>query len=211
MALEQRQGETRDQILRLLRRNGPMTAAELSRLLNIGAVGVRQHLALLERDSLVQVAAVRRAVGRPSHLYTLTEQAETLFPKRYERLATDALAFVETLGGEQALDHLFRTRRNQLAEQYTPRLAGKQRVEQVAELANILNDQGYMCEWTQETDGSFTLTEYNCPVDCVAREYPQLCGHELTLYEDILGTPIVRDEVLSNGGSCCRYRIPATE
>ena len=42
MALEHwEQGETRAEILQLLRRNGQMTAAELSEALNIGAVGVR--------------------------------------------------------------------------------------------------------------------------------------------------------------------------
>jgi DNA-binding transcriptional ArsR family regulator len=50
MTLDHReQGETREQILALLRRHGTMTAAELSESLGIGAVGVRQHLALLDR------------------------------------------------------------------------------------------------------------------------------------------------------------------
>ena len=48
------QGHTRQEILDLLRRRGQMTAAELSESLGIGAVGVRQHIALLERDGLVQ-------------------------------------------------------------------------------------------------------------------------------------------------------------
>src|SRR5215217_8937914 len=118
MALEHReQGETREQILTLLRRQGDMTAAELSAGLGIGAVGVRQHLALLDRDGLVHTAGVRRGVGRPSHLYMLTEQAEALFPKRYDRLAMDALAFVEAQGGAEAIDKLFATRRLQLAKQ----------------------------------------------------------------------------------------------
>src|SRR5215216_3789160 len=53
MMLDHReQGETREQILALLRRNSTMTAAELSDALGIGAVGVRQHLALLDRDGL---------------------------------------------------------------------------------------------------------------------------------------------------------------
>src|SRR4029079_536674 len=51
MTLEHReQGQTRQEILALLRRRGQMTATELSERLGIGAVGVRQHLALLERD-----------------------------------------------------------------------------------------------------------------------------------------------------------------
>jgi len=103
MTLEHReQGETRAQILQLLRRQGQMTAAELSDALGIGAVGVRQHLALLDRDNLVRTNGVRRGVGRPSHLYMLTERAEALFPKRYDRLALDAIAFVEAQGGAAA-------------------------------------------------------------------------------------------------------------
>jgi predicted ArsR family transcriptional regulator len=212
MTLEHReQGETRQQIISLLRRRGPMTAAELSAELKIGAVGVRQHLALLERDALVHIADVRRSVGRPSHLYALTAQAEGLFPKRYDRMALDALAFVESLGGKPAIEQLFTHRRTQLAAQYAPRLVGKRRAEQVAELAAILNEQGYMCDWSQEQDGSFTLTEHNCPVDCVAREFVQTCSHELTLYEDMLGTPIVREGTIAEGSLCCRYRIPAEE
>lgn len=210
MALEHReQGETRQQILGLLRRSGAMTAAELSEALGIGAVGVRQHLALLERDSLVQIADVRRGVGRPSHLYALTPDAEALFPKRYDKLAIDAIEFIASVGGEAAIDQFVAQRREKLTTQFAPRLVGKVRAEQVAELAAVLNEQGYMAEWSQEADGSFTLSEHNCPVDCVAREYSQLCSHELTLYENLLGAPIAREETMSEGGTCCRYRIPA--
>src|SRR5918911_4221822 len=117
MTLEHReQGETRQQILNLLRRHGQMTAAELSETLGIGAVGVRQHLALLDRDGLVRTSGVRRGIGRPSHLYALTEQAEALFPKRYDRLVLDALAFVEAQGGVEAVDSFFASRRSQLAK-----------------------------------------------------------------------------------------------
>lgn len=210
MTLEHReQGETREHILTLLRRNGQMTAAELSDMLGIGAVGVRQHLALLDRDGLVCTAGVRRGVGRPSHLYVLTEQAEALFPKRYDRLAIDALGFVKTHGGPEAIEQFFTARRLQLTNQYRPRLAGKGRREQVQELALILTEQGYMCECQELPDGGFALIEHNCPIDCVARDYPQSCEHELKLYEDVLGVPLVRDEIIAQGGTCCRYRIDA--
>jgi predicted ArsR family transcriptional regulator len=210
MSLDHReQGETREQILALLRRHGTMTAAELSDALGIGAVGVRQHLALLDRDGLVHASGVRRGVGRPSHLYALTSEAEGLFPKRYDRMAMDALAFVEARGGSEAIDQLFAERRKRLAAQYAPRLFGKNRPEQLVELAAILTEQGYMCECEQLPNGELVLVEHNCPVDCVARDYHQACEHELKLYEDVLGVPLVREETISEGGSCCRYRISA--
>ncbi len=208
MGLEHReQGETRQQILDLLRRNGQMTANELSEALGIGAVGIRQHLALLERDNLVYTSGVRRGIGRPSHLYALTSAAETLFPRRYDRLAMDALTFVEAQGGQPALDQLFSTRRQQMMNQYAPRLAGKNQAEQVAELATILSEQGYMCEWQQLDDGSFLLIEHNCPVDCVARDYRQACAHEVILYQELLGGVVSQEETISAGANCCRYRI----
>jgi predicted ArsR family transcriptional regulator len=211
MTLEHReQGQTRQEILALLRRRGQMTATELSERLGIGAVGVRQHMALLERDGLVHTAAVRRGVGRPSHLYALTPTAEALFPRRYERLLLDTLEFIMDQGGPEAIDQLFDQRRRTLAAQYAPRLHGKRRAEQVAELAAILTEQGYMCEWEELPDGAFALIEYNCPIDCAARDYHQACSHELTLYQDLLGVPLVREETMSEGGSCCRYRIGAS-
>jgi predicted ArsR family transcriptional regulator len=208
MTFEHReQGQTRQEILALLRRRGQMTATELSEHLGIGAVGVRQHMALLERDGLIHTAAVRRGVGRPSHLYALTPAAEALFPRRYERLLLDSLEFILEQGGPEAIDQLFARRRRVLAEQYAPRLQGKRRAEQVAELAAILTEQGYMCEWEQLPDGTFALVEYNCPIDCAARDFHQACSHEITLYQELLGVQLVREETISEGGSCCRYRF----
>jgi predicted ArsR family transcriptional regulator len=208
MSFEAReQGSTRQQIIELLRRNGQMTASELSEELGIGAVGVRQHLALLERDDMVQTQSVRRGIGRPSHLYTLTAAAAELFPRRYDKLATDAIGFIEQAGGLAAVDQFFATRREKLRSQFEPRLAGKSLPVMVSELATILTEQGYMCEWEQQSDGSFYLIEHNCPVDCIARDYPQACAHELKLYQDILGIPIIREETIAAGANCCRYRI----
>lgn len=210
MSVERKeQGSTRQSILTLLRRNGEMTALELSESLCIGAVGVRQHLALLERDGLVRVAGLRRSVGRPSHLYALTPEAEERFPRRYDRLALEVINYIAEAGGPAALDDVLSRRRADMAQELAPRLAGKSRAEQVAELAAVLGEQGYMCEWEQLEDGSFRLTEYNCPVDCVARRHPQICAQELRLYEELLGVPLERATTIAEGGHCCCYTIPA--
>jgi predicted ArsR family transcriptional regulator len=203
------QGTTRQHILQLLRRSGQMTALELSDALNIGAVGVRQHLALLERDGLVAVAGLRRNVGRPSHLYALTAHAESYFPKSYDTIALEVIDHLAEIGGEEAVTEAFRRRRKRLATHYASRLNGKTRVQQVAALTEMLLEQGYMCEYEQLEDGSFLLTEHNCPVDCVARQHPQLCEQEIQLYEDVLGVPLIRDTTIAKGGLCCSYRIPA--
>ena len=203
------QGTTRNSIMNLLRRQGQMTAGEMSDALGIGAVGVRQHLALLERDGLVDVAGVRRGLGRPSNLYALTARADSLFPKHYDRFAVDMLGYLGATGGPSAVSALLDRRRGDMFARYEPRLRGKGREAQVSELCQILNEQGYMCQYELLADGSFVLTEHNCPVDCIAREHPQLCSQEIRLYEDLLGVPLQRDTTIAAGATCCRYHIPA--
>lgn len=202
------QGSTRQSILQLLRRHGEMTALELSERLRVGAVGVRQHLALLERDGLVRICGLRRSIGRPSHLYTLTPGAEDRFPKGYDRLALELLAYINELGGESAVDEVLARRRAALVRELGPQLATKSRCEQVAALSAMLSEQGYMSEWEQEADGAFVIAEFNCPVDCVARLYPQLCTQEHQLYEELLGVPVIQESTIARGARCCRYRIP---
>ncbi len=209
MKVERReQGATRRSILQLLRRHGEMSAVELSAALEIGAVGIRQHLTALEREGLVYISGLRRNVGRPAHLYALTERAESFFPKHYERLVCELIESVAAVGGDTAVSEVLEQRRKTLSADLAPKLAGKSRAAQVTVLADTLAAQGYMCECEQLENGDFLMTQYNCPFDCVARRYPQICDQELRLYEDLLATPITRDMTIAEGGHCCRYRIP---
>ncbi|PDW02842.1 helix-turn-helix transcriptional regulator [Candidatus Viridilinea mediisalina] len=208
MATERKeQGSTRRSILQLLRRHGEMTALELSECLYVGAVGIRQHLGLLERDGLVQIVGLRRGVGRPANLYALTPRAEESFPRRYDRLALDLIHHVERHGGETAVTEMLAGRRQRQLRDLAPHLADQTCRERVATLTNLLAEQGYMCEWEEEEDGSLILTEYNCPVDCVARQCLQLCDQEVKLYRELLAAPVIQEITLAQGGGCCRYRI----
>lgn len=201
------QGSTRQSILRLLRHHGQMTATELSQELNIGAVGVRQHLALLERDGLVEVAGLRRSIGRPSHLYTLTTDAERCFPKSYDRLAINVLNHVAEQGGEEAVVQALAAHRQKLMQSYAPRLADKVGEERVSELVEILNEQGHMSEYESLPDGSFALIIHNCPLDCVAHQYKQLCAQDMELYQELLGMRMERENSIAEGHIYCRYHV----
>lgn len=208
MPEQREQGETRQNILGLLRRHHTMTAIELGDALGIGAVGIRQHLALLERDALVQVSGLRRSVGRPSHLYSLTPEAEAQFPKDYSSVALDALQFIESQLGAESVDVFFARRRSQAAATLRPKLVSDSLVNNVETLSVLLREQGFMTEYGAG-DEEFTIVHYNCPLDCVARAYPQACVQEQLLYQDVLGVPVELVSTLASGATCCRYRIQA--
>lgn len=211
MAERKEQGLTRRNIMQLLRRHGELTALELSDHLGVGAVGIRQHLGLLERDELIQIVGLRRGVGRPANLYALTEAAKVWFPSHYDHLALNLVDQVEIIGGAEALTTLLSHCRAQQVRELAPALTGKSRRERVATLAEKLVEQGYMCEWEEASDGSLLLTEYNCPLDCVARRHQQFCVQEQLLYIELLETPVIQESTIAQGSLCCRYRIPPAE
>src|SRR5260221_10512896 len=98
---------TRMEVLELLRRKGRCSAETIASDLGVTPNAVRQHLTNLERDGLVVNHPERSGRGRPSLLFSLTERADSAFPKRYGQLATMVLQEVQEMGGPEALDDIF--------------------------------------------------------------------------------------------------------
>src|SRR6266568_5660847 len=98
---------TRMEVLELLRRKGHASAETIASDLGVTPNAVRQHLTNLERDGFVVSHPERRRRGRPSLLFSLTERAHSVFPKRYGQLATMVLQEVQVMGGPEALDEVF--------------------------------------------------------------------------------------------------------
>src|SRR5690554_4139850 len=78
-------------VMTLIKTKGPLSVNELSKHLSITEMAVRRHLNTLERDNLVDTTMVRQAMGRPTHVYSLTKAADDLFPKNYHKLTLDLL------------------------------------------------------------------------------------------------------------------------
>lgn len=204
--LPRNEGTTRRQLLHLLKTKGESCVQELSGALGITAMAVRRHLHSLQRDGLVRVSLVRRAVGRPSYRYSLTERAEELFPRNYAQLTLDLLDELQAMAGTGSVDRLFAGRREKLEARYRERMRGKHLRDKVAELAAIQNASGYMAEWDEDRDG-FRLYEYNCPIAAVAGQYRQACRCERELFAALLDADVERTECLAEGDVRCTYVI----
>src|SRR3989304_6712291 len=94
---------TRQQIREYLQRHGRGTVKELGNLLGLTSTGIRQHLTVLERDALVAAHEERGRVGRPTLVYSLTDKADSLFPKTYDTLAS---VLIEERRSNQGNEHL---------------------------------------------------------------------------------------------------------
>jgi predicted ArsR family transcriptional regulator len=200
-----RAGGTRERILVLLRRHGRLSAPGLAQLLQLTSVGVRRHLAVLERDGLVESALQKPRRGRPTAVYRLTDAGLETFPRHYDEVAREALAFLKDRDAA-ALSQFLAWRNERLAASYAGRVEGATLAERTDALAEVLNEQGFMAE-VEPTDGGLRLCQHNCTVEHLATELPDLCASEAELFERLLGTRVERETTIVDGAVRCETRI----
>ena len=198
-------GGTRERILVLLRRHGRLSAPRLAELLQLTSVGVRRHLALLERDGLVGSSTEKPRRGRPTAVYRLTDAGLETFPRHYDEVAREALAFLKDRDAA-ALSQFLAWRNERLAASYAGRVEGATLAERTDALAEVLNEQGFMAE-VEPADGGLRLCQHNCTVEHLATELPDLCASEAELFERLLGTRVERETTIVDGAARCETRI----
>jgi predicted ArsR family transcriptional regulator len=201
----ERTGGTRERILVLLRRHGRLSAPRLAELLQLTSVGVRRHLALLERDGLVDATTEKPRRGRPTAVYRLTDAGLETFPRHYDEVAREALAFLKGQDAE-TLAQFLAWRNERLAASYAGRVDGATLAERTDALAEVLSQQGFMAE-VEPVDGGLLLCQHNCTVEHLATELPDLCASEAELFERLLGTRVERETTIVDGAVRCQTRI----
>jgi len=199
-------------LLMRLRHDGPSSPEELATALGVSRTGVLQQLHALETAGLVSRQAVRHGVGRPRHVYDVTDAAQDLFPTNYDGLASGLLAAIRAIGGEELVDGVFderrRITRDRIRQRMADRLAPEARlVDRARELAVIQDEQGYLAEAVIGADGVIRLIERNCAIHRVAADNGAACQAELDLFREILGPDVERETHIAAGDRCCTYRI----
>jgi len=200
-------GASREEIVQQLRARGRVGADELAEALGVWKQCVRKHLDVLEREGYVEHAPERGERGRPAHVFRLTPKAEELFPRRYDLFAKAVLRQVGEVWGERGLNTIFCGCASETVGRLRPRLDGLGFDQRVTRLTELLGEMGYEAEVERLEDGSYVLTEWNCPQAELAKEYRQLCDQELIVYRELLGTEVFRESRIAGGATHCSYRV----
>ena len=202
----------RRELLVRLRRDGPSSPDHLAESMGASRTGVLQQLRALEAANLVRRETVRHGVGRPRHVYDVTEHAQDLFPNAYDGLATGLLAAIRAVGGEGLVDDIFEARRRMTTERVRERLAERlpadaSVADRARELAVIQDEQGYLAEAVLGPDGVIRIVEHNCAIHHVATGGKAACRAELELFREVLGPDVERETHIASGDRCCTYRV----
>lgn len=190
---------TRGRVLALLRRDA-QTIDELAVQLEITDNAVRSHISALERDGLIAQEGVRRGVGKPASIYTLTPDAERVFPKPYASVLETLLSVLaERLPDDEmegALDEVGRRMAARMAAPTGPleaRLSAA--VEAIANMGGIAE--------LDTSNHTIVIQGYDCPISSAVRSYPDACRILQTLLSEVLGTPVEEHCDRSDLPRCC--------
>ena len=199
--------ETRRKILEHLKRADDATAEAIAFLLGITPSATRQHLSGLTADGLIQYRLQRKGPGRPTHIYTLTAAGDALFPRNYVDLTNELLSYIEDEDSD-LLARVFDKRGLARLERARVRVAGLSFADKVAMVARILDEDGYLADFTALPDGSFRVTEHNCAVLAIAQRYQHACRTEIEFLQALLPeAEVIRVAHRLKSGHICRYQI----
>lgn len=198
-------------VLYAVKRLGDATVDEVAADVGITVSGARQHLASLVEHGLIagtEVRESRRGRGRPQLTYHVTDLGDLLFPKSYGALTNELLGYVAEANAS-AVDRLFERRRDHRIEAAQARLAGHRSLAaRVAELTDILDNDGYLASFERIDRDRFVVVEHNCAIAAVAARYGQACTSEIDFIRAVLpDTDVTRISHMVNGDRRCAYDI----
>ena len=192
---------TRGKILALLR-TGSRTVNELAEALELTDNAVRSHLTSLERDGLIQQLGMRSGFRKPHILYSLTSEAEYLFPTAYGPLLRYVLAVIGRRLPSQELRASLREVGRAAAKEHLDQTTGKTHSQRIEIALSALKALGGDVK-VQEREGKRFIFGNDCPLSAATAHHPEACLIVEALLSEIIGIPVKERCRHGEAPRCC--------
>ncbi|MCS6870923.1 MAG: ArsR family transcriptional regulator [Anaerolineae bacterium] len=197
--------DTRLAVLQAIRTQGQATVASLAAALGISPIAVRHHLTSLQAEGLLNVTLARQAVGRPKHVYSLSEAAEHYFTPAH----TFAERFLQQLKASLTSEQLVAII-DRMAEKVAVRygllhLEGSLE-ERLQKLVDILGEEGFRAAVRRVESGTLQA-ELSCPYVFVGQRHAETCRIERTIIRSVLGQDVQRTACMLDGDRLCIFSV----
>ncbi len=168
--------------------------------MNLTDNAIRAHLATLERDGFVRQRGVRRGSGKPSYIYSLTPEADQLFPKAYVQVLNQLLEVLNAHMVPAEVEKLMRIVGRRIAAQWS--IQGSDLHTRLELAVNVINELGGLGELEQR-DGTYYIRGYSCPLAAAVPGHPQVCHLIETLLTELVGVPVQEQCERGETSRCC--------
>lgn len=197
---------SRGKIVAELRNRGSASAAELAAVFGLSPNAVRQQLVILERDGLVEEKSVRRGPTKPTLEFSLTPEADKLFPQAYDKMLSAVLRELKDTYGPPAVEAIFDSIARRAVDKAKTKVTASDGEGKVAQLTQVLRDGGVVAEYSL-IDGGFLLQEHTCPYSGVAKDHPEVCSVIHQVLDETLGGEHEQVESIRSGGKSCKFEL----
>jgi predicted ArsR family transcriptional regulator len=195
---------TRGRLVTLLR-GATKTVAELAQELELSDNAVRAHLLSLERDGLTKQNGIQRGTRKPHLAYSLTEEAEHLFPKAYDVLLNQLIAVLKERLSPLVLEEILREVGRSLARTEATNQNNGDIDSRIGTALAALEAIGGSARVTKENEKLVICSE-SCPLVTAVAEHPEVCRLAETLLSEIIGSE-VREQCDREGPPRCRFEV----
>lgn len=207
LATDRSKLSTRDKILHTIKELHAATVEDLASAADISPVTVRHHLNALLAEGLVTTESIRRKVGRPHHVYSLSDDGQELFPQKYFRLSSHLLAELKRQFPAQMVNQLFNGVAQSILDEHRGQFEHLAFEAKLSFLVKLLGQEGFLANWTKTAAGSYQLTEYSCPYLSIGEVHTEVCGFDKQLMLRVLQTEVQQHSCMLNGDNCCQFTI----
>jgi predicted ArsR family transcriptional regulator len=197
---------TREVILHAIKLSPQAKIEDLAVTADISPVTVRHHLNSLQAEGLLEVASVRRKVGRPYYVYTLSEQGQELFPQRYFSLTNRLLNELKSRLPENVLNDIFSGVVKSLVDDHKNEFETLNFEDRLNYVVGLLADEGFLARWEHTAEG-YQIIEYSCPYISVGQRHSEICTFDKELMLTVLDVPIQQHSCMLNGDDCCHFSV----
>ncbi len=106
------------------------------------------------------------------------------------------------------VDRVFDRRRQRLVDDAEAHLAGTTFDERIARVTDLLDAQGYLCDWERLADDHYRINLHNCAIWTVAQRFRKACASELEFLQGVLpDATVARVTHKTSGAHTCAYDI----
>jgi len=198
--------QTRETILQTLRTNRSCTVKELADAAGISPVSVRHHLAKLQADDLLHIEEVKHGVGRPHHLFSLTDEALELFPTRYLQLTNRLLDQMKVSLPMIYYEGVLSNIADAMAEDYAHQLEGLPLTQRLDSLLEMLDEEGFIAE-SERREDSVLIRAFSCPYLAIGQNHPEVCIIDQTFIAKALSLDVEQVQSILDGDAHCAFSV----
>lgn len=199
---------TRDLILHALKSSAQSPIDTLAEAAEISPVTVRHHLNALQAEGLIEVESIRRKVGRPYYVYSLSEKGHELFPQKYFSLTNRLLEELKDRLPAETVNEIFISLVERMMEEHAGKFEGLPFEERLNYVINLLGTEGFLARWEKMADGRYQIIEYSCPYISMGHQHTEVCTLDKQLMITVLGTAVEQHSCMLQGDDCCQFTLP---